>query len=90
MTAPVLYYVCHVSRSGRVSLRWSRGYDRQAEAQAEAVRLVRAGQASMAVVVEFRGRQRTPLESSVKPESARKVVRHWLDIWDACESPPPA
>ena len=85
MSAPgkVLYFVVHVSTSGRVGLRWSKAYDARADAWAEAKRVVTDDTASLAVVVEFAGGKKTPMVSRVYPRTAQAVIRHWEDIWDA-------
>lgn len=85
MSAPgkVLYYVVHVSASGRVGLRWSKAYDTMASAWAEAKRVVTADTANMAVVVEFAAGKKTPMASRVYPGSAQTVIRHWEEIWEA-------
>jgi hypothetical protein len=46
-----------------------------------------AGEASLAFVVEAKGAVKTPMTTYVYPESARKVVRHWESLWDACDPP---
>jgi hypothetical protein len=84
----VRYYVCSVANSGRQSLRWSPPLDSVGAARKYAAEKVRAGDATLAVVVAFGPDGKAPLEHTVYPESAKKIVRHWLDICDACEQAP--
>lgn len=84
--ARTLYYVAFVpGRGRRGGVMLSRAYDTREQAGTEARRLVTEDGSPFAVVVEFGGGERTPLIDTVQPRTARVVVRHWEDVWEATE-----
>lgn len=88
--AKVLYYPVWASTHpapGHGVLYWGRPCDDVAEAARLGVAEVRAGNASVAFVVEFRGGAKTPLPEHTYPRTARTVVRHWESLWDATDGP---
>jgi hypothetical protein len=77
------FYAVHVSNSGRISQRWSRPLDTASEARQEARRVLRDDTATLAFVVKIGDGERCILPRSVYPESARKIVDHYLELVDA-------
>lgn len=80
----VLYYPIWIA-IGRQDdpISFGRPCDTAAGAAAQVKARVRSGAASMGLVARFSAGSREPMESSVYPESARKIIRHWLDIDDS-------
>jgi hypothetical protein len=39
----------------------------------------------MGLIVEFANGQKTPMVDHIRPESAKKVVRHWEKLWEITE-----
>lgn len=88
MPDKVLYYVVSVANSGRVALRWSAPFDTAAEAKDYLRRKVDDGDCTMGCVVRFGAGRKQPLSHYLYPGTAEKIVKHWLDINDACEESP--
>lgn len=84
-TAKRLYYPVWIS-PGRRAGGWSWG--RPCDTAAEAGYLVRqeiARGASLGCVVEMAGVEKTPLAEYVSPRSARRLIEHWEQLWDATD-----
>lgn len=80
-----LYYPVWIS-PGRKAGGWSFG--RPCDTPQEADRLVRermACGASLGCVVECKGGEKRPMVGHLQPSSAKKIVAHWEELWDATE-----
>lgn len=83
--APLRYYAVSVANSGRVSLRWSPPFASAKEAIAHGRAKVEAGDATLAAVVRAGAKGREVLAESIWPQTARRIVGHWLEMVAACE-----
>ena len=94
MPDPSTIYVLWISNSAprdspTGALCWSRPFAVPTEARAFARARIDRGEATFAVVLSFRDDHAgKPL--GIYPESARKVVEHWLEIRAAAAQGPPA
>jgi hypothetical protein len=79
------YYCVHVpNRAGSKHqgrrLLWSPPLDTPGQAQRFGQGLLGRGEATLAFVVELSPRRREVLPRFIKPESAGKIVRHYLEL----------
>jgi hypothetical protein len=79
------YYGVVVSNSGRKSLRWSPPFELPRDARAWVKGRLVAGDATLGFAVAVRGGAKRVL--SVHPESARKIVDHYLELVAALGRP---
>jgi hypothetical protein len=85
-----LFYPVWVSNSasraqGR-SLMWGRPCDTPGEAQDLGRDLLDRGRATLAFVVEVGPAGKQALPNRTKPESAKKIIKHWLELLEALKA----
>lgn len=83
--ADVLYYPVWIA-PGRRKGGWAFGAPCNTPIEAYyALKQRMAEGATLGCVVEFKGGEKRPLAQFVQPPSARKIIDHWEDLWDATE-----
>ena len=85
----ILFYPFWVSTHAKsehgTSLYQGKPCDTPKEAKAIGKAEVEAGNATMSFVVMFKNGERTPLLGYIYPAGARKIVRHWEELWGRTE-----